>query len=79
MDINMPLMDGIEATQKIRMIETEQQSPRSCIIALTAAETSSGQLKSEYQHLGFDGLEGKPISKNTFCLLVNKYLVSNLH
>ncbi len=36
MDLSMPLMDGFEATLKIREFEQAQQLPKTLIIALTA-------------------------------------------
>ncbi len=36
MDLHMPGMDGLEATRRIRVLEAEDDSPRTPIIALTA-------------------------------------------
>jgi CheY-like chemotaxis protein len=36
MDVQMPVMDGLEATQHIRAAETQEQLPRTPIVAMTA-------------------------------------------
>jgi CheY-like chemotaxis protein/HPt (histidine-containing phosphotransfer) domain-containing protein len=37
MDVQMPEMDGLEATQQIRLVEKEESRPTSIIIAMTAS------------------------------------------
>ena len=75
MDINMPIMDGIESTKQIRKYEKEQVIiNRSFIIALTAADTERIELQEQYEGIGFDGLIGKPISKKRFEEIIAKYL-----
>ncbi|MBF0344375.1 MAG: response regulator [Nitrospirae bacterium] len=58
MDIQMPGMDGIEATQRIRELEPvyNEHIP---IIALTASVTS--EEKEMYTRRGFDAIAGKPV------------------
>lgn len=49
-DIAMPVMDGLEATRRIREFEREAGRPRTFIVALTGArrwESSSSPHKSE--------------------------------
>jgi len=59
MDIMMPVMDGIEATNKIR--EAQMQSPdKSFIVAITAM--SSDSFASSYVEQGFDQYYPKPFN-----------------
>lgn len=73
MDINMPILDGINATIKIREYEKANNSSISPIIALTAAETEKSLIREQHLTLGFDKLCGKPISKKTFVEFAEKY------
>jgi CheY-like chemotaxis protein len=58
MDIQMPLMDGVEATRAIRGLPTE--ASRVPIIALTA--NVMVHQRAEYLAAGTNGVVGKPIS-----------------
>lgn len=60
MDIQMPDMDGFEATQAIRELE-QASSRRQCIYALTAHATASD--RAQCQAAGMDGFLVKPISR----------------
>ncbi len=78
MDINMPEMDGIEATKRIRILENEtvvDEFKKLPIIALTAADTGTTDLKDQCVALGFDHVIEKPISKKRFQELLCKYLI----
>lgn len=59
MDIQMPVMGGVEATRLIRKQETETQRKPTPIIAVTA-NNMTHQLP-EYEAAGFSGLIAKPI------------------
>jgi signal transduction histidine kinase len=59
MDIHMPRMNGVEATQAIRAHEIAQRRRRTPILALTA-NVLSHQL-AEYRAAGMDGHVAKPI------------------
>jgi CheY-like chemotaxis protein len=68
MDIRMPVLDGVEATQKIRQAEAEREAsganaaPRVPIIAMTAnAMHEDRELSRE---AGMDGHISKPININ---------------
>ncbi|MGH6908787.1 MAG: ATP-binding protein [Phenylobacterium sp.] len=59
MDIQMPVMDGLSASARIRQREAETGRPRTPIIALTA-NAMSHQIK-QYLAVGMDGHVAKPI------------------
>jgi signal transduction histidine kinase/ActR/RegA family two-component response regulator len=59
MDVNMPRMDGVTATQRIRAREAEIGRPRIPIIALTANALT--HQVAEYRAAGMDGHLAKPI------------------
>ena len=59
MDMQMPLMDGLDATRAIRAREASSMRLRTPIIALTA-NVMSHQLAT-YVEAGMDGFVGKPI------------------
>jgi len=62
MDINMPIMDGMAATEAILTIEKETQRVHIPIIALTA-NTLKGD-KERYVSMGMDGHLSKPVDFN---------------
>lgn len=73
MDIQMPEMDGMQATMKLRETYTCEQLP---IIALTA-----NVLKSEtekYVELGMNDHLGKPFDRDALTKIVNKYAPKSL-
>ena len=59
MDVQMPVMDGIDSARAIRAAEREAARPRTPIIALTA-NALSHQVE-EYLAAGMDGHVAKPI------------------
>jgi signal transduction histidine kinase/ActR/RegA family two-component response regulator len=59
MDIQMPEMDGMEATRAIRRRERETGRPRTPIVAVTA-NAMTHQLV-EYEAAGMDGVVAKPL------------------
>ena len=60
MDIQMPVMDGIEATRKIREYESEK-GIRTPIVALTAYAMKTD--RDKFLSAGMDGYISKPFSK----------------
>ena len=67
MDIQMPVMDGLEATKKIKQINPQQK-----VVALTAKAMSGD--KEEILASGFDGYIEKPINPTGFGDMVLTYL-----
>ena len=64
MDLQMPVMDGLEATRKIRQYEQAQNSEgavraRVPIVAMTASDDD--QERSASKNAGMDGFISKPI------------------
>ncbi|MDO6637963.1 MHYT domain-containing protein [Pseudoalteromonas carrageenovora] len=62
MDIHMPECDGIQATQKIRIIEKQRQLKYTPIIALTASVLQQDKLTAK--KAGMNGFANKPVDIN---------------
>lgn len=72
MDIQMPVMDGLEATRQIRRLETNSQTrDRVKIIALTA--NSQQQDKENCLAAGMDDYINKPFNINKFPLILSNF------
>lgn len=67
MDINMPIMNGNEATKAIRKFD-----PNTPIIALTAADIE--QVKEDYKLIGFDGIITKPFDNYEFFQTISEHI-----
>ncbi len=59
MDIQMPILDGIEATKQIRLFEADNNVPKVPILALTASITK--EECKRFLDSGIDDILGKPI------------------
>ena len=59
MDIQMPTMDGVQATREIRRREVETGRPRTPILAVTA--NAMVHQVAAYEAAGMDGVVSKPI------------------
>lgn len=82
MDINMPVMDGNQATEKLQRLFTERPMARAPIVAVTAAYMSS---QDDYQQMlsaGFADIckllcyrvVSKPISRADFLAKIKEYI-----
>jgi len=72
MDENMPNMNGIEATQKIRSIKDKKQIP---IIAVTANALKGD--RERFLEAGMDDYISKPIDSDKLELILRKFLNKN--
>ena len=71
MDIEMPIMGGIEATAKIMSYERNKQTEHIPIIALTANALTGD--KAKYIGVGMNGYLAKPINLNELRKLFKEY------
>ena len=69
MDIQMPVMDGIEATKRIR--KSEQEGKKTPIIALTAHALRGN--REDYLSAGMNDYLSKPISLSDLERILKKY------
>ena len=75
MDMQMPVMDGLQATAAIRQWEREQHRIPTPIIALTANAFKEETDKS--LAAGCTAYVTKPIKKNTFLTTITQYVASS--
>ncbi len=68
MDISMPVMDGIAATEKIM-----KKDPNAKVITITAYSSRA----SEILNVGAKEVLSKPFKKNSLISTINKYLELN--
>lgn len=71
MDVQMPVMDGVAATLKIREAERRTEQKPSIIVAVTA-NVLSHQVQ-EYRNAGMDEVLGKPVSKRDLLAVLARY------
>jgi signal transduction histidine kinase/HPt (histidine-containing phosphotransfer) domain-containing protein len=73
MDVQMPIMNGYEATEAIRKLENGKRVP---ICALTAG-TVKGEM-DKCLSIGMDDYTTKPVVRDTIAKIVGKWLNSNV-
>lgn len=73
MDIQMPVMDGIEATICIRAHEKEHKLEPTPIIAITAGAFTGG--KNRCLQAGMNAYLTKPIDTKAFHAMLKNYLI----
>jgi CheY-like chemotaxis protein len=72
MDVEMPILDGLSATQQIRRWEAEQYRDATPIIALTAHAMRGHEEKT--RHAGMDDHLSKPVDLATLQNMLAKWL-----
>lgn len=71
MDIQMPEMNGIDATRIIRQKEREEGRPKTPIIAVTAYTTKASQ--DDCQNAGMDYYIPKPVNVSELLEVIEQY------
>jgi len=77
MDINMPVMDGITATENIRNIERKEKIPHTPIVAVTAHDDEDHRLRCNMA--GMDGFVAKPITGENIKSIVSLWLYGTMN
>jgi PAS domain S-box-containing protein len=72
MDLHMPVMDGYDATEQIRLLERDNNRPRLPIIALTANAYEEDRLHC--MAVGMDDFLTKPIALDALKSTLSKWL-----
>jgi len=72
MDIQMPVMDGIEATHEILDYEEDEEMPHVPIVALTANALKGD--RERFMNEGMDEYITKPIETSELLYILNKFL-----
>jgi signal transduction histidine kinase/CheY-like chemotaxis protein len=72
MDCNMPVMDGFEATRRIRALERENRTGHTPIVALTAHALD--HIKQECLDAGMDDHLSKPVNFDQLDKLLQQYI-----
>ena len=76
MDLQMPVMGGLDATRLIRALEIQEKRPRVPIHALSASALASEQ--EEALAAGLDGYMTKPINRNALNQLLQEIASSRI-
>ena len=74
MDVQMPVMDGLESTRKIRQFEKEQGKRHAFIVALTANALESDRRKT--REAGMDGFIAKPFKPKELFIILHNLIIN---
>jgi CheY-like chemotaxis protein len=71
MDVQMPVMDGLESTREIRRFELDQGMSPAAVVALTAA--AGEEVRKEAYSSGMDAFLVKPVEMKTLRRVVHRF------
>lgn len=71
MDLQMPVLDGWEATRRIRSVEREKKGKKALIVALTAFALAQDKIRAEVA--GVDDYLTKPFREEDLRLMIEKH------
>lgn len=74
MDVNMPVLDGIESVKQMRKIEENEKKLKHKIIVISANQSEDDMKK--YQEAGFSFAVSKPINRQKILDAINKEIVN---
>jgi len=72
LDIQMPVMDGLEAARTMRRLASDAGKPQTPLVAMTAYAMAGD--KEKFLACGLDGYIAKPLDINQLSAIVAKYL-----
>jgi len=75
MDLILPIVDGYQATEKIRAFEKEKQIQRRTYICANSAQIASGD--KLYKRQGFDRILMKPVQAAVMKEIIEKRHATN--
>ena len=73
LDINMPVMDGLEALHSIRTAETRYGARQRAVIFMVTASTSPEHMLRSLENGGCDDFIIKPVLKKTLVSMMKKH------
>ncbi len=73
MDINMPVMNGIDAAKFVKQKAEAGEIPPTTIVALSAEELRVDEEEYFYNEVGFASYVMKPMDKVAFLKLMKRY------
>ncbi|WOI52510.1 response regulator [Parvularcula sp. LCG005] len=75
MDVSMPEMDGLQATQAIRALEQELDLPRTPVIGVTAHVMEEDRQKC--RQAGMDDYLSKPVRRDSIITMLSKWSIAD--